>query len=431
MRASISSDCSPRFRSDRGGGKLYTVAVLLWILVGVVITAAIVGTNWWVQDAPLNTFNPKGENAQIIMDLVLPVFIVAGIVFVGVEVGILVLSLKRRKDVDEWETDTDFPEQSHGNTKLELLWTATPAVVLAVLAVMSVTTILDLNDFEDTDLVIQVEGQQWWWQFEYDNNGDGEYGGQGDIITASEMVIPAGSNVEVRVTSNDVIHSFWIPELNGKKDAVPGMSSRWKIQADEPGRYRGQCTEFCGLSHARMQMYVIALSPEDYEAWEQNQLQPAVELTEDDFDTSDEFAAWESGKELFTNQCTACHTIDGVGAPANGFAAQVSGTAPNLTHLMSRDSFAGAILPMYVGVQDTLIEDTPVDNYVTKDGQEPDVNNLEEWLRNPLAVKPMDPYQAVPNPHGSEPPTVGRGMPNMGLTEEQIDDLVAYLTTLK
>jgi cytochrome c oxidase subunit II len=413
-------DRYPRLRGDAGGGKLYAGAVIVFLLVTTVAMAVYVGGDWWRTDAPMNTFRPEGENARTIFDLVKPVFIFAGVVFVLVEGLILFLALKRRVSDEEWESDEDFPPQTHGNTTAEVLWTAVPALMMAVVAVFTVGTLFELNDFDDTEMEVVVEGQQWWWQFKYDNNGDGVFGGEGDIVTANDLVIPEGVNVELKITSNDVIHSFWIPELTGTKDAVPGMETLWKIEADEPGRYRGTCKEFCGLSHSRMQMYVIALSEGDYAAWEENQLAPAVALTEDDFDSEAEFAAYEAGRELFETQCSSCHTVrneDGVVGPEGGRAAQVSGVAPNLTHLMSREHFAGAILGLYVGVEDTLDGETPVDTYVTKDGMTPDVNNLEAWIRDPSAEKPMAP--------------IDRGMPTLGLSEEQIDQLVAYLTTLK
>jgi len=245
----------------------------------------------------------------------------------------------------------------------------------------------------------------------------------------------------MHVTSNDVIHSFWIPSLNGKRDAVPGFTSSWKMQADKPGRYRGQCTEFCGLSHGRMQMYVIALPKDQFDAWVANQLKPAVSYTRSSYlaafpdKTVDDWNNYEAGKTFFKTTCTACHTINGVGHPPSGYAAQVSGQAPNLTHLMSRDTFAGATLTTWLGVQDTLAGDTPVTNYLTKTYESgkavPDVNSIANWLHNPPGIKPMAPNPVVPNPHGGKPPLVGRGMPNLGLSQQQIAQLIAYLTTLK
>lgn len=417
----------PRLRGDAGSGKGYVAWVIGLLVLSVVATFAIVGTGWWFQDAPLNTFRPEGVNAQTIQDLVTPVFIVAGVIFVLVEGGILWMAFRNRRDED----DDELPTQTHGNVKLEIGWTILPAAIMAFIAVGTVVTILELNDYDDTEMVVEVWGQQWWWQFAYDNDGDGVFGETNgdDIVTASEMVIPADTNVEVRVGSNDVIHSFWIPNLNGKRDAVPLVdeegnprtSAPWKIQADEPGRYRGQCTEYCGLSHARMQMYVVALPPDQYEEWVESQLEPAAELTRDDFDSDAELASWERGRELMGDRCTSCHTVRGVGEPEEEVPLQ-AGVAPDLTHFASRDHFAGAILNTWEGVEDTLDEDTPVTEYLTKryaDGEAvPATTNLEDWLRDPEGVKPMDPNN-------------GQGMPNYNLSESEIDDLVTYLTRLK
>ena len=428
-----SSDRPKRLRGDDGRSKVYPLLVVVWLVLTAVVVVAIVGSHWWHQQGPLNTFNPKGTNARKIQDLVTPVFVTAGFVFVVVEGLILGLVIKNRKKDD----DDEFPGQGHGSNTLEIVWTAIPFFVLFFIAVKAVPVIFQLEDFKHTDMQVRVEGQQWWWQFKYDNNGDGKYGGSGDIVTANELVIPAGENVQMHITSNDVIHSFWIPSLNGKRDAVPGFTSSWKMQADKPGRYRGQCTEFCGLSHGRMQMYVIALPKAQYEAWVANQLKAAVEKTRADFSSVDDWNKYEAGRTLFKTTCTACHTINGLGHPPGGVAAQVSGQAPRLTHLMSRDVFAGSTLALYLGVQDTLAGDTPVTNYLDKayvDGKTvPDVNNLRNWLQNPSSIKPMAPNPVVPNPHPGpkRPPTVGRGMPNLNLTQDQMSQLIAYLTTLK
>lgn len=420
-----------RLRGDAGEGTLYSIAVWLWLAATAAMVVFIVGTNFWRQDAPLNTFNPKGDNARVIHDLVTPVFILAGVVFLLVQGLILFFSYRHRMKADEWEADTDFPEQSHGNTKLELFWTITPALILALIAVQSVGVILELSDFDDTEMVVVVEGQQWWWQYKYDTNGDGVFGGEGDITTANELVLPADTNVELRITSNDVIHSFWIPELNGKRDAAPNLETSWRMHADEPGRYRGTCTEFCGLSHARMQMYVVALDQAAYDEWEAAQVAPARTLTEADFDSTAEFEAYERGRTAFEAQCTSCHTVRsemGTLGPEGGVAAQISGTAPDLTHLMSRDTFAGSTMTLYLGVHDDENGETPVDNYVSKEGMELDRNSLEEWIRDPESVKPMAPDPMSENAAGVP---VGRGMPDLGLSEDQIDDMVAYLRMLK
>lgn len=356
---------------------------------------------------PLDIFQGDGSQSQIINDLQIPVFWIAVVVGVLVMAAVLLIVVKFRAKPD----DDDLPAQTHGALGLELGWTLLPAVLLAFVAVGTVVTIFDLAETPEDAIEIDVYGQQWWWGFEYDVDDDGEI----DITTATEMVIPAGQDVVVNIKSRDVIHSFWIPALNGKKDAVPGRTHQLNIQADEPGIYRGQCTEFCGLSHSRMQMRVIALPQEEYDAWVENQLQDAATPTD---------AEAVAGLELFQGQCATCHQINGVDEVE--FAAQVSGAAPNLTHLMTRSTFAGGILDMYAeanaGDPDYDLDGIPY-NELPEEGTF-ERNQLEAWLRNPEAEKPM-----APNP--TQYSQYGRGMPNLNLTEQQIDQLVAYLETLK
>ena len=129
-----------------------------------------------------------------------------------------------------------------------------------------------LSKTDDTECVVNVTGQQWWWEIDYPHAGRLRRHRPTPIVTSGQMVIPTGTNVLVRGTSRDVIHSFWIPKLNGKRDMVPGRVQTLRIQADQPGIYAGQCTEFCGLSHANMRMEVVALDPADFETWKANQL---------------------------------------------------------------------------------------------------------------------------------------------------------------
>ena len=358
-------------------------------------------------DAPQDVFKPEGPQSETINNLQVPVFIAAGVVGVLVLGGLLVVLVKYR--ARRTDDDDTLPPQTHGHLGLELGWTILPALILAFVAVGTVVTIFDLAEEPDEALEIDVYGQQWWWAYEYDTNGDGE----SEVITANEMVIPVGTPVQLDIRSRDVIHSFWVPALNGKKDAVPGRTHHLTIEADEPGVFLGQCTEYCGLSHGNMRNRVIALSDDDYEAWLENQQQDAEE-------PSDPQA--QAGLELFQAQCTSCHQINGVDEVE--VAAVVSGSAPNLTHLMTRSTFAGAILDLYeeAGERDPDLGGVAY-NDLPEDGSF-DRNNLEAWLRNPSAEKPMS-----PDPVGGE--GVGRGMPNLGLSEQQIDQLVAYLSTLK
>ena len=392
-----------------------------------VLFAVLIVNSFMNGGKPLTTLVPKGKYAQDIQNLIIPVFAIAGIVFVGVMVAILVISWKfREKDSDDPD---EFPEQVHGRTVLEIGWTILPALILAGVAVGTVITILELNKEPEDAIKVEVIGQQWWWQYKYDINDDGNFDGPEDITTATELVIPAGREIALTIASNDVIHSFWIPGLNGKKDAVPGITSPLNMQADEPGIYRGQCTEFCGLSHANMRMLVRALPTDEYDRWVSNQLEDhAAQPTSADA---------QEGRKVWESLCAQCHVIKGINDVklAESPPPLVSGVAPDLTHLMTRGTFAGSIYNLYTDVQSTYpgsngtdLGTDPTD--VAAAGNPGDalfggkvdsekVNRvyLEAWLRNAPAMKPM--YAQG-----------GRGMPNLGLTEAQIDQLVAFLETL-
>jgi cytochrome c oxidase subunit II len=366
-------------------------------------------------DAPQDTLEPRGPIAREIDNLVNPVFLVAGVVFVFVELGVLFL-MWRFRSRDHHDDDT-APAQVHGNTKLELTWTILPAVILAFVAVGTVATLFAIDaEADEATMTVEVVGQQWWWQYEYDVDEDGE----ADIVTANDLVVPAATTVRLEITSNDVIHSFWIPALNGKKDAVPGRTHELVVEADEPGTFVGQCTEYCGLSHAYMRQRLVALPQADYDAWVADQQTDAEMPSEGD-------AA--AGAELFATQCSTCHIARGINdeqyADAlegqDGRPNQVSGTVPDLTHFMTRGAFAGATLDLWVDRDgDDVVEweeigDRHPDNRIDREA-------LEEWLRNPEEVKPMD----APDPEADDV----RGMPDYNLTEDQIDQLVAFLETL-
>jgi len=368
-------------------------------------------------DAPQDSLEPEGPIARTIDNLVNPVFIIAAVVFVLVEFGILylVLRFRQRKDDDPDE----LPGQTHGNTKLEIGWTVLPALLLGFVAFATLATLFDIENTKDDGLTVQVTGQQWWWEFTYDTDGDGDYTDE-DVLTANDLVIPAGQNVGLEITSRDVIHSFWIPKLNGKKDAVPGSTHPLMINADEPGTYVGQCTEFCGLSHAYMRQRVVALPPDEFDAWLEDQQAEADEPT-------DEAAAM--GAELFASQCSVCHLARGINddqfeEAGDGTTELVSENAPDLTHFVSRGAFAGATFNLWDDLDgDQIVE---ADEIGFANGGQLDTANLEAWLRDPPAEKPMDPV----TPEEVETGVRGRGMPNLNLSEEQIDQLVAFLATL-
>jgi cytochrome c oxidase subunit 2 len=349
-------------------------------------------------NAPQDTLEPEGPIARDIDNLVNPVFLVAAVVFVIIEFGTLALVIKFRRRPD----DDELPAQTHGNTKLEIGWTVLPAAILAVVAVGTVATLFEVEDRGEDALTIRVEGQQWWWKFLYDTDGDGEFD---DVVTANDLVIPAGVDVSLEITSNDVIHSFWIPALNGKKDAVAGRTHELTLNADEPGTYVGQCTEFCGLSHAYMRQRAVALPADEFEAWLEHQQEPAEMPAE-----GSEAAL---GAELFATQCSVCHQARGIND--DEFAEQggetlLVGEAPDLTHFATRGAFAGATFDLWNDLDD--------DEIVEADeiGEQLNRIDLEAWLRDPPGEKPMRPTR--------------QGMPNLQLQEEQIDQLVAFLETL-
>jgi cytochrome c oxidase subunit 2 len=226
-----------------------------------------------------------------------------------------------------------------------------------------------------------------------------------------------------------VIHSWWIPRLNGKKDMVPGRVHTVRLEADEPGIYAGQCTEFCGLSHANMRMEVIAMEPDDFEAWKANQLEA---YTPPEADT---LAA--EGEATFIAQCSRCHQVNGLEDDNGPIVSRPdlyvwSGAAPNLTNLMTRNTFAGAMYDLLAPACRAEVWDAPSDVVGERylEGVTPECLasvDFRAWLRNAPVRKPM---YTDPDNLG---PTDGkyRGMPYLGLSEEQIDQLVAYLLERK
>jgi cytochrome c oxidase subunit 2 len=373
--------------------------------LGAVVLVLLFATGC-ASDAPLDTLDPQGPNSQKIDNLLNPVLIVAGLVFLLVELGIVLVAIRyrRRKDDD----DSELPAQTHGHLALELGWTILPTILLAGVAYGTIATLLDLADTPEDALEVNVIGQQWWWEFQYDVDGDGEH----DFRTANEMVIPINTPVALDITSRDVIHSFWIPALNGKRDAVPGRHHPLTLEADHPGSFWGQCTEFCGLSHANMRMRVIALPQDEYDAWLEEQ------ATEAEVASGDA----EAGQELFISSCSRCHEVRGLeGSNFDGTSETVSGAAPELTHLMTRSTFAGSLFRLFAEADDDDVAE--IYSNLAEEGTFNRVD-LEAWLRDPPAEKPMYADLEV---LGDDLP---RGMPDLELTEEQIDQLVAYLQTL-
>ena len=216
-------------------------------------------------------------------------------------------------------------------------------------------------------LRVKVTGYQWWWRIEYLDPTPSRR-----LVTANELHVPVGRPVAIEFQSGDVIHSFWVPNVHGKRDLIPGMVTHTWIQADTPGVYRGQCAEFCGHQHAKMALQLIAQPPAEFARWYEEGLRPAAPPTD---------SLARAGMRVFLGKpCAMCHNINGL--PASG---QV---APDLTHLASRRTIAAGVLPNTKG-------------------------HLGGWILNPQAIKP------------------GVRMPPNGLSPDELDALLAFLGGLR
>ena len=331
-------------------------------LVGMVLLALVSAAPALAQSGTQpSALDPKGPNGAAIATLFGVVLAIAVVVFVIVE-GLLLLSAWRFR---QRPNDTTEPRQIHGNTRFEIAWTIAPAIIVVVLFVLALQTqqTLDARPAAPGDqLTVKVIGHQWWWEYQYPDL---------NITTGTDLVIPVGKVINLDISSVDVIHSFWIPQLNGKTDAFPNRVNHSWIQADAAGLFYGQCAELCGPSHANMRAVVIAKDQADFDAWVKNQQTKATPATGDA----------QKGEQLFlAGPCIGCHTINGTAAAGK--------VGPNLTHVASRTSIAGGM-------------------FTNTDG------NFKRWLKNPPGVKP------------------GSIMPNLNLSDADIDALTAYLMSLK
>lgn len=267
--------------------------------------------------------DPAGPAARDIDDLWWLMLVLGTAVFV-LFIVVLALALRRRND--------DVPpgvevEQSrwwlHGGG-VALPAIGVGVVLIATLVVMQGNPETVAADEEAASrasgsqaLTVHAVASQFWWEFRYPDH---------DVVTATELHIPAGEPVQLRIEATDVIHSFWVPELAGKRDALPANTTFLVIEADEPGTYRGQCAEFCGLGHAHMEVLVIAHEREAWEEWVADNARPAPEPAG---------AEARRGQELFLRQCAECHTVRGTEADG--------GRGPDLTHFASRRSIGSGV----------------------------------------------------------------------------------------
>jgi cytochrome c oxidase subunit II len=318
------------------------------------IALGLGGCAW---DGPMTTLIPRSDFARSILHVYgIITWLSAGIALV-VAVALAWILIRFRAG-----PAAPLPAQTRGHSALEIGWTIAPALVLLAIAIPTIQVIFRTQAAPaPSALPITVLGRQWWWEFRYPTL---------DVVTANELHVPAGQPVALTLDGPDVIHSFWVPQLGGKRDVVPGRVNRLTFTADTPGEYRGQCAEFCGVSHANMGMRVLVDAPDAFERWIAAQKATPAEPT----------GLAAEGKAIFARSaCVGCHTIRGVSTGVLG---------PDLTTFGSRRTLAAGILPNAA-------------------------ETVAAWLKNPPALKPA------------------AKMPALGLTDDQARALAAYLLSLK
>jgi cytochrome c oxidase subunit 2 len=330
-------------------------------------SVSFVALNAWAH-SPTSLFEPAGTPARLIFGLSLLVLSVTLAIFLIVA-GLLLYALIRYRHRPE-DSDRE-PAQIYGSNQIELSWTVIPILIVVMLFLSTTRVILSTEAVPKPGnaLDVIVVGHQFWWEYRYPKLG---------IVTANELHVPVGDPASptptyLEMSSADVAHSFWVPRLAGKTDAIPNRSNTMWIDPQQPGLYLGQCAQYCGTQHAKMLLRVYADSPEQFATWVAQQKQSAQH------DLTDNPIAAE-GREVFLNSaCINCHSVSGTIA-AGRF-------GPDLTHLASRDTIAAG-----------SIRNTP--------------EALRAWINDPNSMKP------------------GALMPSMHLSDHDLDVITAYLTTL-
>jgi cytochrome c oxidase subunit II len=311
---------------------------------------------------------PASTPAHEIYALSQFVLVITGAIFVivGGLLAFVVVKFHERK------TDAGHePAQIYGSTQVELAWSVIPVLIVVVLFLTTARIIFAIQDAPkpQSALNVTVVGHQFWWEFRYPKLG---------IVTANELHLPVSTPSApklafLQLLSADVDHSFWVPQLGGKTDLIPNHPNQMWIDAEKPGLYVGQCAQFCGVEHAKMLLRVYVDSPDQFAAWVKAQQQPGAQPGAQD-------TAVAAGRHVFeTEACVNCHTISGTAAKG--------AFGPDLTHLMSRTTIAAGAAP-----------NTP--------------ENLRSWIQDPNTFKP------------------GALMPAMQLSDEETNQVVAYLITL-
>ena len=311
--------------------------------------------------APIDeTFQPVTVQGRAIESF-FGIVLVASAVVLALVVGGLVYVLIAFRGPGEASTVA-------GNKRLEVGWTTAALVLVFGLFVLAMRTLgtVDASAAPSggQNTVVQVIGHQWWWEFRYPDRG---------VVTANELYLPEGQPVELRITGADVIHSFWVPRLGWKRDAIPNKTNTMQVQLDSSGTFDGPCAEYCGAQHAWMRIRLTGVPQQRFDAWARDQAASAAAPTD---------AAAQRGLSLFlSNTCVSCHTIRGTPASAT--------VGPDLTHVGSRTTLGAGVL----------------DN-------SPDA--MRRWIADPQAIKPGARMPSFPN-----------------LSNAQIADLTSYLESLK
>ncbi|MGV4791780.1 cytochrome c oxidase subunit II [Rhizobium sp. F40D2] len=308
-----------------------------------------------------SALDADGPSALAIQNLIFLFFTVCGVVFVLV-MGVMVWALVRGRN-----EPARRPQTEHSMGRVVAGAVVATFLVIAFLTAASFYATPSLDRGKGDPPTILVRGQQWWWQFSYLDADPAKA-----FQTANELHIPVGTDVRLRLEASDVIHSFWVPNLTGKQDLVPGRENVLTLKAAKPGVYRGQCAEFCGLQHSHMALLVIAEEPADYARWLDVQRGLATAPTDG------EAAA---GKLVFMSKsCAACHTIRGTEAAGT--------TGPDLTHVGSRSTIGAGLLDNTRG-------------------------SVAAWIADPQTLKP------------------GNNMPLVPVTSEELRQLSAYMKGLQ
>jgi cytochrome c oxidase subunit II len=310
---------------------------------------------------PPSVLDPQSGDARRVEGLWWVLFWIS-VVVVAVVTAFLLAAVRRRRAVLHVDDDIDSRPVPWGDRFVVIAGIAVPGAILAGTFAFSLGVLNDLGAADERALQLEVVGHTWWWEVRYPNGA----------VTANEIRIPVGETVELALPTADVIHSFWVPELQVKKDHIPGADNRLSVVADHAGQFRGQCAEFCGLQHAHMEILVEALPASEFEDWLQREADPAAEPRT---------GAAEDGRQIFEGaSCAGCHTIRGTSAEGE--------LGPDLTHLADRETLGAGVMPL-----------TPA--------------NLGDFITDPQDDKP------------------GVSMPPTELTPEQVDAVVAYLTELE